>query len=120
MFPIHGKWIFLSQKKKKKKNCHDKSRPENFILKFQNFIHEENLSTKQIYHVDEMVYTRSVCYQKHWHMKLKKMHKKQKQCITVLCYANVSGSHILDLCVIGTAKKLRGFSQLSWLIESQL
>lgn len=93
----------------------DKSASENFVLEFQNFVREENLSTEQIYNADETGLYWKCLPQKTLAYETEKNasgHKKQKQRITVLCCANASGSHFLNLCVIGTAKKPRAFSEL--------
>lgn len=93
----------------------DKSASENFVLDFQNFVREENLSAEQIYNADETGLYWKCLPQKTLAYETEKNapgHKKQKQRITVLCCANASGSHFLDLGVIGTARKPRAFSKM--------
>lgn len=92
----------------------DATAAEEFKTEFRDFMERENLVEEQIYNADEAglywqcLPSRTLASESE---KNAPGFKPSKQRVTVLCVGNASGTHKLQLVVIGTAKKPRPFSR---------
>lgn len=90
----------------------DERAAEDFCDDFNRFVLDENLVPEQIYNADESGLYWKCLPSKTLAAESEKSaagHKVSKDRITIMCAANATGSHKLDLLVIGKAKKPRSF-----------